>query len=115
MTAATGIVDLAARRCSDRGVHDRLQWRSAETGEDGGDADRGGEVAAWDRPGRNGHAFKGVRHPRRLAHGIDVPNALRQAGPGGNEEADRWAALQLFSNSKITAGIELSMGKIAKG
>jgi hypothetical protein len=53
--------------------------------------------------------FKGTRrHCVRSVCGIDVPNALRQVGPGGNEEADRWAALQWFSNSKITAGIELS-------
>jgi hypothetical protein len=37
-------------------------------------------------------------------------------GPGvGLSTTDRWAALQLFSISKITAEIKLSAGKIAKG
>jgi hypothetical protein len=36
-------------------------------------------------------------------------------GPGVVLSAtDRWATPQLFSNSKITAEIELSTGKIAK-
>jgi hypothetical protein len=83
---------------------------------------RGGVSLAWTRSWQlrtmlsERPAFKGTQCCCiRSAHGIDVLNDLRQVGLGGNEEGDRWAALQWFSNSKITAGIELSTGKIAKG
>jgi hypothetical protein len=35
------------------------------------------------------------------ARGVDVPNDLRQVGPGGSEEADRWdLAAEFFSDLK---------------
>jgi hypothetical protein len=48
--------------------------RRAEAGsaEEGGGAYRGGVATASDLSGRGGHAFKGVWHPGRSAHGASL-------------------------------------------
>jgi hypothetical protein len=72
--------------------------RRALTGEDGGGRRRA--TLGDDRPFY--HACGGRR---RLT-----------SRPGvGLSATDRWATLQLFSNSKINAKIELSTGKLVKG
>jgi hypothetical protein len=58
-------------------------WHGDLTGEDGGDW-----VARRRRPWRRGGGVGSAWSAR----GVDMPSVLRQAGLGGSEEADRWAA-----------------------
>jgi hypothetical protein len=56
---------------------------------------RGGVAAASDRPGQNGHTFKGVRHPSRLAHGAPGGRCCLIGGPAS-------ASAPLMSGPRVT-------------
>jgi hypothetical protein len=65
------------------------------------DVDHGGEVAASDRPGQNGHAYKGTQHCRVGRHMVSMclVSSDRWAWVEGTV-TDKWAVRFVFSTQK---------------
>jgi hypothetical protein len=64
-----------------------------------GGVDREGEVAALDRPGQNGRAYKGARHRVSGAvRGARCPAASDRGPRVEGTVTDKWALFYLISN-----------------
>jgi hypothetical protein len=69
-----------------------------------GEVDRGDEVAASDRLGQNGHAYKGARR-RRVGRRVVLTCPTFSDRQTRVEEAvsDRWGRSQIISNRNLNA------------